>query len=105
MKCDQYQSGKRPLVEAYAKWSRLGFLAGGQDYHDFRRESDILPDYIVLPAEFFKRNGNGDIPDFIGPDETVMDGTGARQYRQVYIDTIDGITFAVFRNTSLSARD
>ena len=106
MKCDQYQSGKRPIVETQAKWSRLGFLAGGQDYHEFLRESDILPDYIVLPADFFTGNNRNDaIPDSIGSGEIQPDGTVLKQYRQVHVDTIDGITFAVFRNSSLSAQD
>jgi len=76
-------------------------MAGGQNYPDFLRGLDILPDYIVLPAA----NSNGDIPGFISFDEKVVNGTDARQYRQVHVDTIDDITFAVFRNADLSARD
>jgi len=106
MKCDQYQSGKRPLVETYEEWPRLGFLAGGQNYPAFLRESDILPDYIVLPAEFFRGNGDGDdIPDSVGFGENQQDGTGSKQYRRVHADTIDGITFAIFRNSALQLRD
>ena len=105
MKCDQYQSGKRPLIKTNIKWTRLGFMAGGQIYPDFLLESDILPDYIVLPAEAINGNSEGNIPDFIGFDEKVVDGTVARQYRQVHVDTIDGITFAVFRNSALQPRD
>ena len=107
MKCDQYQSGKRPLVETNTEWPRLGYMAGGQNYPGFLRGSDILPDYIVLPAEFFSGNDNGDIPDFIGFDETIVEGTDmdARQFRQVHVDTVDGLTFAIFRNADLQVED
>ena len=102
MKCDQYQSGKRPLVETYTEWPRLGFFAGGQNYPDFLVDSGILPDYIVLPAAYFAGDDSGrDIPDSI----VFGRNAGSKQYRQVHVDTVDGITFAVFRNTSLSVRD
>ena len=104
LKCDQYQSGKRPFVKTNENWIRLGFMAGGQSYPDFLRESGILPDYIVLPADSFHGNRK-DIPDFIVFDEMAAGGTDVRQYRKVHIDTIDGITFAVFRNADLSAKD
>ncbi len=106
MKCDQYQSGKRPLVETYTEWPRLGCFAGGQNYPEFLRGSDILPDYIVLPAEFFAENDqNGDIPVIFDYRVSEQDEAVSRQYRQVHADTVDGITFAVFRNAALLPGD
>ena len=52
LKCDQYQSGKRPLVLS-GKWNRIGWLAGGQAIPDFLYDAGVLPDYIVTrdPAD------------------------------------------------------
>jgi len=105
MKCDQYQSGKRPLVETYTEWPRLGYFAGGQNYPGFLQDSDIFPDYIVLPAYFFVENKQDNIPDSIGFGGNNQDGTDSKQYRQVHVDTVDGITFAVFRNSMLQPCD
>lgn len=49
MKCDCYQSGRRPLVDT--PWRRVGYLCGGQDYPEFFRALNIPPDYIVSPEE------------------------------------------------------
>ena len=38
-------------------------------------------------------------------DEKIVDGTDSRQYRQVHIDTVDGLTFAVFRNADWQTKD
>jgi hypothetical protein len=46
MRCDQYQSGKRPLVQT--DWLRVGYLSGGQTYPEFFRDLNIPPDYIVV---------------------------------------------------------
>ena len=46
MRCDQYQSGKRPLVQT--DWLRVGYLSGGQTYPEFFRPLGIVPDYIVV---------------------------------------------------------
>ena len=48
MKCDQYQSGRRPLVQS--DLSRTGYLCGGQSYPEFLRGLGIRPDYIVSCA-------------------------------------------------------
>ena len=45
MKCDQYQSGRRPLVRS--DLARTGYLCGGQNYPEFLRDVGIRPDYIV----------------------------------------------------------
>lgn len=45
LRFDQYQSGKRPLVETPVP--RIGDLSGGQDFQPFLREKGILPDYEV----------------------------------------------------------
>ena len=104
LKCDQYQSGRRPLIKMDPKWSRLGFMTGGQNYPDFLLGTDILPDYLVLRADSVREDG-GDIPEFIGFGEKVQEGVDAKAYRQVHVDTIDGITFAVFKNPDLPVRD
>ena len=102
LKCDQYQSGKRPLVRTNSKWTRLGFLAGGQIYPEYLRSSNILPDYIVLPeASFAENNQNGLIPESIIFGENKQDGINSKPYRQVHVDTVDGVTFAVFRDAAL----
>lgn len=44
-KCDQYQSGKRPLVQS--EWMRIGWLSGGQNYPEFFISRNVMPDYIV----------------------------------------------------------
>ena len=106
MKCDEYQSGKRPLLETCTEWPRLGFFAGGQNYAAFLQKSDILPDYIVLPAAFFgEKIQDGDIPDSIVFGENDRDETGSKGYRRIHVDTVDGITFAVFRNAALQPGD
>lgn len=46
MRCDQYQSGKRPLVQS--DWLRVGYLSGGQTYPEFFGPLKIAPDYIVV---------------------------------------------------------
>lgn len=46
MRCDQYQSGRRPLVQT--DWLRVGYLSGGQTYPEFFRPLGIVPDYIVI---------------------------------------------------------
>ena len=104
LKCDQYQSGKRPLIDMDPKWSRLGFMTGGQNYPDFLRGTDILPDYLVLRADSIREDG-GDIPNFIGFGENVQGEGDATPYRQVHVDTVDGITFAVFKRPDLPVRD
>ena len=45
MKCDRYQSGRRPLVKS--DLIRTGYLCGGQNYPEFLRGRRIPPDYIV----------------------------------------------------------
>lgn len=49
VKCDVYQSGRRPLVDT--RWRRVGYLCGGQAYPEFFRALNIPPDYIVSPKE------------------------------------------------------
>ena len=46
LKCDQYQSGRRPLVLS-GRWNRIGWLAGGQTHPDFLRDAGVMPDYVV----------------------------------------------------------
>lgn len=46
-KCDQYQSGKRPLIQSC--FDRIGYLCGGQNYRNFFADRNIAPDYIVSP--------------------------------------------------------
>lgn len=55
-KCDQYQSGKHPLVKS--EFERIGYLCGGQNYPAFFAVRNIMPDYIVsqLPVE---------LPDYV----------------------------------------
>ena len=48
MRCDQYQSGKRPLVSSL-EWDRTGYLSGGQAYTEFLKWQGERPDYIVTP--------------------------------------------------------
>ena len=98
MKCDQYQSGKRPLVDTDSNWPRLGFMTGGQYFPEFLRDSGIVPDYIVLPANPPAESGSGgDAGLEMAADEpAVPDG-----YRLVHSDTVDGITFFIFRNAAL----
>ena len=45
LKCDVYQSGKRPLVES--RLGQIGYLAGGQGLSDFKKYSNYKPDYVV----------------------------------------------------------
>ena len=97
MKCDQYQSGKRPLVETDSNWPRLGYMAGGQDFPAFLRGSAILPDYIIVPSEAFAETGFG----IIYQKETAQYLAAPGVYREVHTDTVDGIRFFVFRNTAL----
>lgn len=97
MKCDQYQSGKRPLVDTGSVWPRLGFLAGGQNFPDFLRGSDILPDYIVVPADAL--DGTGFDDDDIEDEIRYLAVPGA--YREVRADSIDGIRYFIFRNAAL----
>lgn len=47
LKCDQYQSGRRPLVLAKHKVMQIGYLCGGQPYPEFLRASGVPPDYII----------------------------------------------------------
>lgn len=50
MKCDQYQSGRHPLVWS-GKWSRVGYLCGGQKYPEFFGELGIPADYALSPEK------------------------------------------------------
>ena len=43
--CDEYQSGKHPLVETH--FGQIGYLSGGQLCHPFLKEASLLPDYRV----------------------------------------------------------
>lgn len=98
MKCDQYQSGKRPLIDTDSNWPRLGFMTGGQDYPEFLRDSGIVPDYIVLPAAPPNETGDGSEE---GLEAVICEPTAPDGYRIVHSDTVDGITFFVFRNAAL----
>ena len=49
MKCDQYQSGKSPLVLSERR--QVGYLCGGQAYPEFFRALGIPPDYVVIPEK------------------------------------------------------
>ena len=48
MKCDQYRSGRRPLVWS-EKWSQVGYLCGGQQYPEFFGGLGIPADYAISP--------------------------------------------------------
>jgi len=49
VKCDQYQSGRHPLVRS--PFSRVGYLCGGQRWPEFfLRAGGIAPEYIVGTA-------------------------------------------------------
>ena len=99
MKCDQYQTGKRPLISTDPDWLRLGFMTGGQYYPEFLRASGIIPDYIVLPADPPADEPGADgteAPDTDADAPAAPDG-----YRIVHSDTVDGITFFIFRNAAL----
>lgn len=50
MKCDRYQSGRRPLVRSSHKLSRVGYLCGGQEHSELFASLGIPPDYIVSNA-------------------------------------------------------
>ncbi len=97
MKCDQYQSGKRPLIDTNCEWPRLGFMAGGQYYPDFLRDSDIRPDYIVLPAA----SAGSDSGIEAGLETDEPDPVAPEGFLSVHADTVDGITFFIFRNAAL----
>lgn len=56
MKCDQYRSGRRPLVWG-EEWNRIGYLCGGQKYPEFFNELGIPPDYIISPENDEIRSG------------------------------------------------
>ena len=43
--CDEYQSGKHPLIETY--FGQIGYLSGGQWHRPFLKEAHPLPDYRV----------------------------------------------------------
>lgn len=45
MKCDEYQSGKRPLIDS--EFQRIGYLSGGQQLPEFLKTSGVRPDYTV----------------------------------------------------------
>ena len=45
MKCDQYNSGRRPLVQS--EWERVGYLCGGQQIPKFFLTQGLRPDYIL----------------------------------------------------------
>ena len=53
MKCDLYQSGRRPLVRSEYKLSRIGYLCGGQEHSDLFASLGVPPEYIVstVPEE------------------------------------------------------
>ena len=72
MRCDQYQSGKRPLVRA-EKWDRIGYLCGGQAYTEFLKCRGELPDYIVTPYR------DADLPGY------GLVGAVSAEGRQAYI--------------------
>lgn len=76
LRYDQYQSGKRPLVETPIP--RIGDLSGGQDYPPFLREKGILPDYEV---------------------QLVPDSGEERKDCAFRIRTKDGSVLLIFRNT------
>ena len=46
LRCDQYRSGRRPLVES--PFERIGYLCGGEEYAAFLRPEGVEPDYIVI---------------------------------------------------------
>ena len=52
-KCDIYQTGKQPLVES--EFIQIGYLSGGQSYHEFMRYSNYRPDYIVSNTEKYQQ--------------------------------------------------
>lgn len=45
LKCDEYQSGKRPLVDS--DFQRIGYLCGGQQIPAFMKNAGVVPDYVV----------------------------------------------------------
>ena len=45
LKCDEYQSGKRPLVDS--DFQRIGYLCGGQQIPVFMKNAGVVPDYVV----------------------------------------------------------
>ena len=47
MRCDQYQSGRRPLVQS--PWLRVGYFCGGQAYTEYLGFQGETPDYIITP--------------------------------------------------------
>ena len=49
MKCDQYRSGRRPLVRSEKPARAVGYMCGGQEYPEFFDKLGIPPDYIVTP--------------------------------------------------------
>ena len=57
MKCDEYQSGKRPLVES--EFQRIGYLCGGQQLPEFLKSSGVRPDYTVSAGE---ENSSSSVP-------------------------------------------
>ena len=82
LKCDQYQSGRRPLVLS-TDWNRIGWLAGGQMYPDFLRTARVMPDYVVTRAP-------ADLPSM----------------RLVYADTILDTDYYIYKSAVLcSDRD
>ena len=97
LKCDQYQSGKRPLVDTGSYWLRLGFFAEGQDFPEFLRGSDTLPDYIVVPADALAETGFDDA----GIEKALRYLAVPGAYREVHADAVDGIRYFIFRNTAL----
>ena len=64
MRCDRYQSGKRPLVQS--DWLRVGYLSGGQSYPEFFRSLGIAPDYIVIMNDGRNLPGYERIAEFPG---------------------------------------
>ncbi len=99
MKCDQYQPGKRPLVDTNCEWPRLGFMSDGQNYPEFLRGSEIRPDYIVLPADPVCDDADPDADAGLEAEGRVP--AAPEGFLSVHTETVDGITFFIFRNAAL----
>ena len=77
LRCDQYQSGKRPLVDS--PFDRIGYLCGGQAYSPFLAGEGIEPDYVVNEEPFPPSDGSWT------PVHTII--TGVRDAIHIYRKT------------------
>jgi len=75
MKCDHYQSGRRPLVQTCNPMRAVGYLCGGQEYRELFGLWGFSPDYIATP------NREAPLPGYVLLGEVKSDGQTAYVFK------------------------